>query len=281
MKGLACGPPWGRRSSSTVEESPLAAFVKSPVGKWSVGGCALVWCKTPSLCGALLWGKPSREQVREITGAFEGYAKLERRFDVILDASRVEGVDLEALEVLVDWLRLHRTNLIERVRLQRGIAPPGAIGFLVAGILPILGETHPFRIFDRPEDAYVEALGSASFGAALATELDGIVARARAMPVELSKLRALLREHPDTIDAPRAAEQLRMPVRTFQRLLAHAGTSFREELRQARFAKASELLRGSDVKLAVVAARLGISERALHALFRDIAGTSPADHRRG
>lgn len=263
-----------------MQESPAAAFVKSPIGRWTVGGCAVVWCTLPSLCGAVIWGKPSREQVGELTGVFEGYKSLAQRFDVILDASRVEGVDLEALNVLVEWLRSHRTTLIERVRLQRGTPPPGPIGFLVAGILPILGKTHPFRIVDRPEDAYVEALDDPDAGGALASELDGIVARARAMPVELSKLRALLRERPDTMDAPRAAEQLRIPVRTLQRLLAHAGTTFREELRQARFAAASELLRGSDVKLAVVAARLGISERALHALFRDIAGESPADHRR-
>jgi transcriptional regulator GlxA family with amidase domain len=74
----------------------------------------------------------------------------------------------------------------------------------------------------------------------------------------------------------RCATALAVSVRTLQRELTRAGTSFSDELRRARVAAAGELLRLADTKLEAIAARVGFgsSARMNEALRRELGVTA-------
>jgi AraC-like DNA-binding protein len=212
---------------------------------------------------------------------FELYQRpnlLEARFDVVLDASAVVRVDAEMLESIVRWLGPHRAALIERVGLQASVAPRGLMGYVLTGILPLLGTSHPFRMFPSLHAAFADVAGND--GPSLAAELSRIALEAQGVDPTLSRLRDLLRDRRGDTDIHAAASQLAVSSRTLQRLLAASGTSFKDEQIEARLTIASELLAQGGAKIADVAGRVRVSERTLTTLFRSRRGCTPTEFRR-
>jgi len=255
-------------------------FLRAPVGRWLLASpVTLVFCASPELAGCIVWGRPTRDDVERLLAAFMAYrnAAIAARVDVVLDGRGVEGVDPDALAYLLSWLGAHRAELVDRIRLQYGVIHDGMIGVLLAGILPVLGETHVFRVVRDARDAF----GALSTdGGAICAELEALVAQARAVPRELRELRELLRSGSRGTTIEKAATSLRVSVRSLQRALAESDTTFRDEVRDARFAEIQGLLVGGDEKVATIARRVGISENALTRLVRDRTGVTPAELRR-
>lgn len=83
---------------------------------------------------------------------------------------------------------------------------------------------------------------------------------------------------------PRAcviANVLGMSVRTLQRHLAHAGTTYAAQVKRARFAAAASLLEETDAPVLSVALDLGYSDHAhFTRAFRRWSGNSPRKFRR-
>lgn len=259
----------------------LEAFRRAPLGSCVLSGPALVFCDSPELCGAVAWGTPSAQDARALVSLGDLYQRpdiLASRFDVVLDASTMDRVDTDMLEIMVRWLGEHRAALLGRVRMQASVAPPGISGYVLTGILPLVGPSHPFRMFPSLRDALVEVAGAR--GAELASELHAIVMEAQGLDPTRRRLRDLLRERRGGLDIHAAAAALSVSSRSLQRLLAAAGTSFKDEQLDARFALACEMLEGTDAKVADVADRVHISERALTTLFRSKCGCTPAEYRR-
>jgi AraC-like DNA-binding protein len=255
-------------------------FLREPFGRWvSSSATALVWCATPALCGALAWGRPTVEHAGALVSAFGGFQhpRMAERFDVVLDGSRLEGLDPDALTVLVSWLAEHRAELAARVRMQYSVRHEGLVGLTLTGILPVLGETHAFSLVDDLGET-VAKLAPQEVG--LADALQAALATMRDAPAELGALRDLLRSHRGAATLAEAARALAMSERALQRLLHGTGTSFRDEVRAARYAAAEALLVQGDDKVSVVARRVGLSENALSQLVRDLAGCTPAELRR-
>lgn len=261
------------------EAGDVAAFLRSPTGKWVIAGTTLGWCHAPNLSGAVVWGRPGAQQAREATLLFDAFRHpgMAARTVLILDARHLE-VDMEALQVLAGWLRANRQELKARVQLQVGIVGGGTSALLVSGILPLLGDHHPFKVFTDAKAAYLH--GAPEAGAALHDELEQLVGAARQQAPEVLALHTLLRRCSGNVEMAQAARQLGMSARTLQRTLTAAGTSFREIQAESRFGAAAEMLARTDLKVAAVASRLGISEGALAALMQSRAGASPAEYRR-
>jgi AraC-like DNA-binding protein len=264
-----------------LERAPsIDAFARSPLGRWVLcAPTAVVFCATPSLSGCVAWGRPTRDDVERIVAGFSAYsnARVAARFDVVLDGRGIEGIDPDALAVLFAWLGERRTELLDRLRVQYGVIADGMTGLSLAGILPMLGETHPFRVVRDPREA-LSALSPD--GGAICDELDRLVAEARDLPRPLRELRELLRSSSRGATIERVARSLKVSVRSLQRALAESGTTFRDEVRDARFAEVQALLVGGDQKVAEVARRLGVSENALTQLVREKAGVTPAELRK-
>jgi AraC-like DNA-binding protein len=261
----------------------VEAFLRAPMGACAIAGPILVFCATHELCGAVAWGAPSAGDTRAMLDLFEVYRRpglLAERFDVVLDGAAIERVDADALAVLAGWIGERRAELFARIRFQASVGPRGLSGYVLAGILPLLSaEHHPFRLFSTATEAFIHV--DPARGAELAAALAGLTLDVQGLDPVLGRLRDLLRQRGGAVDVEDAAARLHVSARTLQRLLAASGTSFKEEQLEARLGAASELLRSTDAKIADVAARVGVSERALTLLFRSRRGCTPAEFRRG
>ncbi len=258
----------------------LPEFVADPVGRWLPTGSSVVWCASPSLGGATSFGSPDGTVTRDAMKPFAALwsPAMADRVDVILDTSLVERVEPSAVEAVIAFVVEHRARLSGRVRQQIGVVRRGIDGATLAGILPMVGDARPVRIVDDPRDAYRLVLGDA--GEALCDEIRALVDAVSQVPPVLRALREVIRSRSHAIDLAAGARAVGVSARSLQRTLGEHGTSFREELRDVRFAEACQALATSDEKIAAIARRLGLSENALTQLFRERVGQTPGEYRR-
>lgn len=251
----------------------IATFVRDPVGTWVIAGTTLLWCESPVLIGAAAFGRPGPEESRVALSAYEALhsVAMAHPVDVVLDSRRLE-VDLDALAVLVGWLRDNLPRYKARIRLQVGLVADDHAGVLLSGLLPFLGQSHPFRVFTDAHPAFADVRGGSS---TLADEVDALTNDAVGLPLIVSSLRAILRERRGDITLADASRRLAMSPRSLQRLLGTVRSSFGDEQRDARWIAAQELLINTRDKVSAIASRLGVSERTLTRIVRERSGQSP------
>lgn len=262
-----------RQVASTTE------FLDDPVGKWCAAGCGLAWCHSEALCGAVVWGAPKGPEIAELLRLFRALFTLPGAADVILDGKRVERVEPDALEVALEWLNGHRPQMLRHVRLQIGVIGEGLAAVTMMGLLPIVGDTHPFRVVRDARDALRE-VAPAELVDGLHDELERNVAVAMDVAPIVQRLRDAIDIASASTSIHDAARRMALSTRTLQRALGAAGTSFQAELRAARFDGARRLLESTDQKIAAVASAVGLSEGALTQLFKERASATPAEYRK-
>ncbi len=250
---------------------------RDPAGHWWTTGQTVLWVRSLELCGVVCWGRPGAAEAREMLAGFDGFKYLAPQFDVILDGSMVEGLELEALGLVMEWLRRNQVLFDRNVRRRVGVIPPGVPGLALSGLTTIIGIQAPVLVTSDAREGFRSI--ASDDGDALHAEISGIVARCRGVPPQLLALRRALAETHGALGLGDAARQLGLSARSMQRLLSDAGSSFRAEQADARFRAASELLE-SDDKLAAVASKLGLSEDGLTLLVRGRTGLTPAELRK-
>lgn len=255
----------------------VESFVADPVGAWIAAGTHVTWCASPSLAGTTTWGNPDVATTRTIMRTFEALwaDTLDDVVDVVMDATRIEGIAPDALVVLLEWNVARRADLTRRIRQQIGVIPRGLVGVTLSGVLPVAGAEHPFSIVHDPLDAH-RAVGSE----ATLRAVDAIVEEVSGVAPQLLALRDVLRSRHAAITLADCARALGSSTRSLQRALGTLGTSFQRELRDARFAEARTLLMTTDEKVASIANRVGVTESALTQLVRERTGQTPAELRR-
>lgn len=258
-------------------ETPVDVIVRAPWGRYTTTGSSIVWCASRALSGAYLWGRPKAEETRAITRLFDEYPRvMHPTFDMILDTRAVEGVDGEALVVLTSWMWANR-EVFAHARIF-SVIREAPTGFLLAGLLPAIAHDRTFHVATDPAFAFAAILGE-SAGPVASEEIEAIALRMRGVPRELQVVRAALARRLDaTIED--VAKDLHLSARSLQRSLSKAGTTFHDEVIDARMTVACELLLSTDLKVAAIASRLGISERAVTMLFRDKTGITPIEWRK-
>ena len=259
----------------------IEEFVAEPVGRFFVGPTFFVWCHAPNLCGSVTWGRPTETDVRQLVAAwdFTLHPALASGFVVIMDDHAVEYADWRTLSIVVDAIRRWMPRWRRLFRRQAVVIPPGIIGMMIAGIAPLVGVRHRFRLFRAPGDA-ICWLGHPD-GPAAASEVERRVDEARGTSPLLRALRDYLDQSLDTAGVQPAARALGMARRSLQRELGRERTSFRAELDLARVRAASSMLAYTDEKVEVIARKVGgLSASRLSALFRRHVGETPAEHRR-
>src|SRR5580658_3454640 len=115
------------------------AFRAAPLGRYCAGPCWVVWCWDESLCGSIVWGRPSEAEARALVRMFDIEAALTPPFDVVTDSSRMELVSPAAFAVVAEYLRRRLPVLVPLIRKNALVAPPGLIGAAIAGLYPLLG----------------------------------------------------------------------------------------------------------------------------------------------
>ena len=258
---------------------------RSPLGCYVVSNDWLGWCWDATLCGSLFWGRPTETEMIAFLAFSDrllvraGAASMAARFDVITDATRLEGVDPLAFTALATHTAGQLATLVERVRCHAILPPPGMAGAAVAGLYPLL-QAGPASWKVTPNlDAAVQLVASAAARAAQ-PELERLAAELGARPAVVRALHDYLAANLSSASLERAARALAVATRSLQRQLTTAGTSFRGELERARIDEARRKLADSDDKLESIADELGFSS-ATHfgARFRAVTGELPSDYR--
>src|SRR5205809_286918 len=95
------------------QAATIADFKKDPIGRWVLVGPGVVWCASPALSGCVFWGKPSRADAERTVEAFDNFdhPSLAPRYDLLLDARRIEAIDPLAFAALVRWVADRRAQL--------------------------------------------------------------------------------------------------------------------------------------------------------------------------
>ncbi|MGS2809539.1 helix-turn-helix domain-containing protein [Nocardia sp. MW-W600-9] len=120
-------------------------------------------------------------------------------------------------------------------------------------------------------------------GALLRQHAELALTGSRPVPTHREALRAAILDElaAGDLELPAVAARFAASPRTFQRRLAEAGTTWREEVDAVRRERAERLLRETDLPIRSIAARLGYTDaRALRRSFRRWTGQSPDAFRR-
>jgi AraC-like DNA-binding protein len=115
----------------------------------------------------------------------------------------------------------------------------------------------------------------------MAAALSELYAQARRAPPFVDALRSHLDGHLGGISVSGAAGALGMSERTLQRKLGEVGTTFQDEMAEARIRAAKRMLLDGDAPLTAIAFDVGCASlQHFSALFRKRTGQSPSDFRR-
>lgn len=263
----------GMRNVCEVE-----GFVASPVGACVSGPCWLVCCPNPSLNVLILWATPSREETERVVRTFDADLVIGPHAFCI-DARRMGPYpDPEAFAVVLEQVAPNWERYRGHVLRCAVLLPPGLSAAVVVGFFGMAPPPFETRFFADPVAA-LEWCGDADPRRMLAT-LDQLQRKAAGTPLFLQRLRDRLDRDVSRPSIARIARSLRLSVRSLQRRLVLAGTSYRRELNRARLRKAQRLLAGTDLKITVIALEVGCaSSQHLSVMFRKLTGESPSSWR--
>jgi AraC-like DNA-binding protein len=252
-----------------------------PVGRFVAGAGYAHFCARPELWGVVLWSSPDAVEMQALVRSLH----LELRAPAVphgsvVDARRLERVDPSAFEVLGSYVGNESAALGRQVVRLALVRPRGIEGAVVAGFFGVVPPPYPVSVFEELTAA-LEWLDHAGDAAGI----ERVYAVASETPPLVGALRALLGERLRDVDLADAARALGVSLRTLQRRLGEAGTSFQDELAAARLRAAQRLLLDSDASLTTIAFEVGCaSPQHFSQLFRKLTGESPStwrDRRRG
>jgi AraC-like DNA-binding protein len=256
-----------------------SSFGDSPIGTHVVGRTFVIWCAARDLIGTIQWGSHDERDMRELLALMDvvRHPTLAPAACVLMDMHAIESVDAEIMLRFVALARDLLPRWSPHIARQAVIVPGGLTGVLLAGPLPLLGPTHPFKFVATAEAAF-EFLDHPAAAAAHG-EMVRIAMAARGAVELAERLRRVLAGDLAGATLERAASLLGTSARSLQRELRTRGTSFTTELRRARVAAAAELLRlDRDTKAETIAVRIGFgsSSRMAAALRRELGVTAAA-----
>src|SRR4051812_15557966 len=99
------------------------AFCREPIGRWTASSTGLVWCASASLCGIAMWGRPTADDAHENIKAYDAFYAFPGMTDLIMDGSAIDGIDQDALSVVMDWSKRRLPDLQKVVRRRIGLIP--------------------------------------------------------------------------------------------------------------------------------------------------------------
>lgn len=254
----------------------LADYLAAPRGSALIGPTFIVWWRSAALNGIVFWGRPEEKQVEAVTRALDAELGADvTRHASLIDARRVDAVDLAAFNRLSSYVRRRGETFARLITKQALLRPEGFAGAAVAGFYAILEPRYPVSVFTNPDDAL--AWLDVAREAALIEELEQLVASARADSPLLASLREYLQRQPSGATLHSVAAELGVSARSLQRKLREANTSFRREEREAQVRAARALLLDTELDVKQVASVVGCaSVQHFTTLFRKWTGETPS-----
>jgi AraC-like DNA-binding protein len=232
----------------------------------------------PHLAGVALFGAPDEDDLSALTRLLRlELAAGAPRHVSLVDAHRIERVDPMAFAALQRYVDEHRTRLVDQVERLAIVRPAGVLGATVSGFFHVAVPPYPVGVFDGAREA-LDFLDEPDEG--FLAELDRALADATCSPSWLVTLRKKLDSRPGRLAIEDAAKTLAMSVRTLQRQLKTAGTTYQREVAASQVRVAERLLRETSSSLGAVAVEIGcVSQQHFSTLFKRLTGESPSTYR--
>ncbi len=265
-----------------MRRSTLDELSSDPVGRFVAGEAWIHFCASPRLWGVIVWGRPD-----ETAAIAMGRALVLELGDVaphvsIFDCSRIEGGDPRSFHAAGRYLAINKVALQRQVERLALVRPAGLDGALVAGAFDVLPKPYPVQVFGDTTSAFAW-LDPTLDAAATAATLIAMHGDVTSTPKDLGALRTLLERSLSRLERlpiATAAKELGLSERTLQRKLADAGTTFKDEVADARIRAAKRMLLESEAPLTTIAFDVGCgSLQYFSALFRRRTGESPSAFR--
>lgn len=258
---------------STLE---VQDFLAAPVGKQLVARSFRYWYPHRGLTGFALWGSPSRADVQQLNTVMDVVLKpTPDQHRSLVDMQMLGTVDPLAFREMADYVASRWQGFSETIVKQALLRPSGFSGAVVAGFYAVVKPAYPVRVFDEVEPA-LEWLGVPHHSSFRDAILETRAATQSTEPL-VAQLRAALADSAVTGSLAAMARRLGVSQRTLQRRLQEAGTTFHDELSNARLAHAQNLMLTSGLSLTAIAFELGFkSLQHFSSCFRQQHGASPS-----
>ena len=235
-----------------VPATDIDTFVSAPVDRYVARRTFCFWQLGTDTKGLITWGTPTEADAREMVHAFEAGERIEEPHVSLIDMRDLGAVDVVAFEVIMRYMTTRQDVFAQTVQRQALVHGTGAVGAAVAGFYRVVQPRYAVESFSDVGDA------ARWLHPERADELLALVRALRARlihtPEVVLMLRACFESAASLPSAARAARTLGMSLRTLQRSLADAGTSFRSELQRFRLERAERMLSGSAASVKAVAA---------------------------
>lgn len=256
-------------------------FFASPYDRYLVAEGLAYWSAGPTLWGVTLWGTLSAASIAQLTAWIDAeHLRPHPPYATLVDLARIRAVDADAIAKWQAWYAATRHR--QRHRLTRAAIVRPAEGLpaaVVAGIPAVLGPLVPWQVAVALDEA-LAWLGVLDVGE-VAAALEAMYADAARAPRIVDTLRATLDRNLQGASLDGVATTMGVSVRTLQRQLQAAGTSYDTEVQLARVRLAQRLLTGGDGKLGAVALDAGFASQAhFNAVFRRLTGETPGAWRK-
>jgi AraC-like DNA-binding protein len=257
--------------------SSFDSYVADPIGCYIAGIHAAAFWATETLNGISFWGQLDESDVEMVARAVRAVpGPSSHSHASLVDLRRLELLDLRALDKLCSELGSHFSALGPGGARRAVISPDGRAGLIVADLFKLLIGDASARSF---ADA-VEALGWVDADdRTLLGELDRMRSPPAAHDSVLLDLRKILGQSPRA-RVEEMARHFDLSQRTLQRRLRELGTSFQQEVSEARIRIAKTMMRQTDRPLKWIAVESGYASLPhFSAAFRAGTGLSPGQWR--
>jgi AraC-like DNA-binding protein len=254
-----------------VERVDLDNFVAAPVGHFHASGPLLLWAWSPELVGLSHFGRVTTADLPLLRAgaALPFHDSLARPYTAIVDSSRLLHIDPDVFSYLTEHLlavRAAGSTLVKRLRVVR---PPGLTGAAAIG----LAHEYMNQVI---ETRFVASMDEALADIDAPPELRDELHQLHEAPSFVERVRTELDAEPNAPIAS-VAERVGASVRTLQRALAIAGTTYRLEAARARLEHARRLLETSTDSIDDIARAAGYSSAiSLSRRIREVYGTVPS-----
>ncbi len=253
-------------------------FLADPVGAYVAGSSWLYGVLTPAVYAMVLWGTPGDEDMAALVARLR-IELCRPPHGTLVDLSALERVEPAAFEHLLGYFRDHGDALRQVVTQGAVVLPTGLNRAVASGFFHVVPA--PFAV-SYGESAAAEL---ASLGYADPASGHADLQRARAEVEQVSLLvrtvQGYLAGHLTSASLAGTARALGTSERSLQRSLAAEGTTFVDELQEARIRAAERRLRDDDrASLTEIALAVGAGSAAhFSALFRKRRGETPSELR--
>lgn len=255
-------------------------LLDDPLGRYAFEERFAAWAIHRELAGFTIWGKPSVADADALFLPFNRPppASIAVPCDVVFDIRRVSGIDPDTFEHFLRGAMARRGVYHERIRRQAVIRPSGLIGAAAEGMANLIAPAYGWCVCESLREGleWLEVPNPEL----VASELDALVDNAIAGSPLVARVRTWIEARGGHSTIEETARALLLSVRTLQRSLGEAGTSFRQELDRVRLARSRQLLLESDLKLEAIAIKVGCANLGTFSnFFRRMTGESPSAFR--